>query len=354
MKVLAIIDLIENRIAIEDRLVECWQKRGTDENFVEIMDTVEADLIGENALSADKFRRSFEFFPQGACFTLARGFRSSGDMFGLLEELHMQFSNKVQVGGGFYFDRFYDVSVDKRLSKKRHAGPSDMRYMEHFPGCGYFIRHEMLDFSIGQKGLHLKGWSSIDDGENFGAKVEDFVKTSKFWEGYELTKWPAKTGGVATLAKTSAQPVPAFGIVKSVFEEAENLLFEHFRGFADFLYFAGVPQQVDSWEKCRNIVIRRYEESSLFSDMIGFPGSAIRIHELRARKEDVFGTAYEKIGIVLMSSSWKGTKFLAKRVFEDGRYLLRMKLAGKEAACRALLKEMEEELGVEIKIESCK
>lgn len=97
-----------------------------------------------------------------------------------------------------------------------------------------------------------------------------------------------------------------------------------------------------------------YERSALFADMMVISPVTMNVHGIRAIKDEVFGTAFENLEIPLMTSSWKGTKFTAKRVFENGRHQIRMRLAGKEEVCRTLLKEMEEELGVKITIESCK
>jgi len=141
--------------------------------------------------------------------------------------------------------------------------------------------------------------------------------------------------------------------IRDMLDEIEKNVFQNSISYAELLTFFACSDK-EYLARRAEIICRLYRESALPADKLAFGISASSIHELREVKDEVIGTVFEMLEFPLISSASKGVRFSAKRVFEGDRFLIRMKLAGKEGPCRTLLKEMEGELGVEIKIESCK
>jgi hypothetical protein len=230
-----------------------------------------------------------------------------------------------------------------------------MQFLELFPGfyCSRGVADpEKWYFSVGAGGNTIKPWRSMEALEDFGRILESKVVPSEHWKNATLRMREIK-GGRAPIVSMRVNAHYGSETIRDMLDEIDQNVFQNSSSYAELLTFFACSDK-EYLARRAEIICRLYRESALPADRIVFGLAASSIHELREVKDEVIGTVFEMLEFPLISSASKGVRFSAKRVFEDDRFLIRMKLAGKEDPCRALLKEMQEELGVEITIESCK
>jgi hypothetical protein len=352
MKLIAVIEPTIELKEIEDNLIVYWQHKGNDLDYYEVVGDGEANLGGENAVSVDGLHRSMNLFRERTFWAFLRGASQPGVLF----EIRDDFARVIKEGMPVHiiYSRFYDVGVTKKFSEfSKRVSCSE--YWELMPGLEFVheFDHCKTTVFLGQLGGSRRAWASSESSDVFRTRVTEFVGSSEFWKN---VSFPDLERSVTTSANMDIDRVMDGEEVGKLIAEVEASLYCGYKGIVERMMITcdNRPEAGSFPERCKEIVLRRYEQSTLFADkMIIYPVT-MNVHKLRAIKDEVFGTAFENLEIPLMTSSWKGAKFTAKRFFENGQRLIRMRLAGKEDVCRTLLKEMEEELGVEIKIESCK
>jgi hypothetical protein len=353
MKFITVIDPIERRQTVEDQLIELWKKKGVDEDVADIFDDITFPLVGDRALSADKLERSLNVLHNRTSISFEKDFDTEGSLFDVLCD-YLASENDGKILGTISYSRGFELTCNRALAKKiGKAG--GMRFLELFP-CFVCSRDstqpERWFFCVGVAGNTLKCWKSNEAVEDFGRVLESMIIPSEHWR-YGNLEWREMEGGRGPLVSMSVSAHYGNESIRAMLGEIEQNILHESDSYAEYMTLFG-DRDKKFYAKRAEFINRLYRESALPADKIAFNLAASSIHELREVKDEVIGTVFEMLEFPLISSASKGVRFSAKRVFEDDRFLIRMKLAGKEAPCRALLKEMEEELGVEIKIESCK
>jgi hypothetical protein len=353
MKVTTAIDPGEKRKALEDQLIAFWKKKGVDEDVVDVFDEIKFPLVGDHALSADKLERSRDILQDRTSISFEKGFDTDGSLFDVFcGYLASEIDGKIL--GTISYSRGFDLSCNRTLAEKigKHGG---MQFLDLFPGfnCSRGVTDpEQWYISVGVAGNTVKCWRSMEALEDFSRILESKVLPSKHWKGATLKMRELK-GGKGPIVSMLVNAHYGSETIRDMLSEIEQNVFPEASKYTEYMTLFGDRDKV-FYAKRAELINRLHRESALPADKIAFGLAASSIHELREVKDEVIGTVFEMLEFPLISSASKGVRFSAKRVFEGDRFLIRMKLAGKEDVCRALLKEMEEELGVEIKIESCK
>lgn len=353
MKLITIIEPRERRQTFEELIIEFWKKRGVDHDNVEFFDAIKISLVGEHALSAERLERSLGVLQGRTFITLEKSFETSGNLFDVFCKF-LEGECDQDVSGTINYSRGFDLNLNRTLAEKiGKAG--GMQFLELFPKfyCHRSVTEpETWTFSVGAGGNTLKCWQSMEALEDFGRILESKVLPSEHWKGATL-KMREIEGGIAPIVSMRVNAHYGCQAIQDICDEIKQNVFHDCNLYAELLTFFGCDD-MKYLVKRAELINRLYRASALPADKISFGLAGSSIHELREVKDEVIGTVFEMLEFPLISSASKGVRFSAKRVFEGDRFLIRMKFAGKEGPCRALLKEMEEELGVEIKIESCK
>jgi hypothetical protein len=353
MKFISVIDLGKNRQVVENQIIEFWKRKGEDEDLTDIFDEIKFSLVGDDALSTDKLERSLNVLQNRTSISFEKGFDTGGSLLNVFCDYLSNESNG-RIFGAIYYSRGFDLSLNHTLAKKigRAGG---MHFLHLFPAfhCSRSSTDpEKWYFSAGVVGDTIKCWESNEAVQDFGRALESKLLPSEHWKG-AMFKWRKVEGGIGPIVSMRVNAHYGAAAIRNMLDEMEQSVIHKSGSFTELLTLFGDKDE-EFYAKRAELINRLYRESALPADKIAFGLAASSIHELREVKDEVIGTVFEMLEFPLISSASKGVRFSAKRVFEGDRFLIRMKLAGKEAPCRALLKEMEEELGVEIKIESCK